>query len=704
MKNNIWRQSERFEYGNAFLELNEFFGNLEEITNNDSLDEDMGVGYTGLSYRCEQADYAIDIMKAIEDKKILLIQAGVGTGKSLGYLLPIFYTHKNVCKFKKILISTSSIALQQQLLTDINRVSNMLDVNLEVSIAKGVNNYACLKRIEYSLSKGNVSLEEEDLLRQVRDTIKEIDSCAKEDLEEINEKLWKSIQLKGRGYCSNCIYTNANSSTNIDMYVCPFYRNDQRLESDSGIIITNHANLVKNIVDRNKSGQSDKIDLLKDVDMIVFDEAHHLENTIRDIGSEEIFLRDLEYYVKRTKDEIVKYVSEFEKIELEDSCEELIIKLGHLFSSLRTSSKREFTKINKNDNNSIMDFNKLTFKYSDRVVENLEAVVSGYRYFYSFIKDKNGFRSNFKEFLFHMNTFEDMFLKDLSKNIYWIEFFRKDLINLCYTSKSNLEVVKNIGEKDIPIVYTSATLSTTNNNYSYFMNGLQLEEAKGNHSLEIGGNYPSPFNYEENVLFYYDPELPTPVFYDDYKIEIALKIIELIKATKGKTLVLFTSKSCMRDVYNLVKEENFDFEIFLHDENNTEEVKKNFEEDVNSCLFATGAFWEGIDIKGESLSNVIITRLPFDVVDAVNQYKASIYSSLYEQLDKVYIPNMILKLKQAMGRLIRGHDDTGIIACLDSRIVKYMDKINDIPQVKNSTTDMRDVYDFVDYKVLKKVR
>lgn len=121
-------------------------------------------------------------------------------------------------------------------------------------------------------------------------------------------------------------------------------------------------------------------------------------------------------------------------------------------------------------------------------------------------------------------------------------------------------------------------------------------------------------------------------------------------------------------------------------------------------LICNGAFWEGIDIKGESLSNVIITRLPFDIVDAVNQYKASIYSSLYEQLDKVYIPNMILKLKQAMGRLVRCHNDTGIIACLDSRIVKYMDKINDIPQVKNSTTDMRDVYDFVDYKVLKKVR
>lgn len=341
-------------------------------------------------------------------------------------------------------------------------------------------------------------------------------------------------------------------------------------------------------------------------------------------------------------------------------------------------------------------------------MSSLSEVLSGFKMLFRIVEDYEKYTNvsvNVDEIKRLEFLFKDMSLRDDSNNIYWTEFFKDNLINLCYAPKSNLEIMKRINSKNIPIVYTSATLSTTrDNNYSYFMNNLELNDALNNRMVVLGENYLSPFDYQSNTLFYYDSSLPVLSDYDNYVIELSLKVIELIRATEGKALVLFTSKKCMNDVYNLVSKENFGFSIFLQMDNNANYVKDAFSREVNSCLFATGAFWEGIDVKGDSLSNLVITHLPFLVVDAVNQYKASKYSSSYDQFREIYVPNMLLKLKQAMGRLIRSDEDLGIISCLDSRFVRYKDQVESISQVTNYTSDMKDVYDFVNCKVLKRVK
>ena len=194
-----------------------------------------------------------------------------------------------------------------------------------------------------------------------------------------------------------------------------------------------------------------------------------------------------------------------------------------------------------------------------------------------------------------------------------------------------------------------------------------------------------------NSLFYYDPSLTKPRHYSDYVKDLALKISELIRITEGKALILFTSKRCMNDVYNLIKNEEFPFEIMIQTDKNTELLKKQFASDTNSCLLATGAFWEGIDIKGKSLSNLIVTHLPFDIVDAVSKYKASKYTSWDDRFSEVYVPSMLVKLEQAIGRLIRDYEDTGIVCCLDSRIDNYLKEIKTVSSIKNFTTDINEV-------------
>ena len=150
----------------------------------------------------------------------------------------------------------------------------------------------------------------------------------------------------------------------------------------------------------------------------------------------------------------------------------------------------------------------------------------------------------------------------------------------------------------------------------------------------------------------------------------------------------------------LLTKEEYPFELLLQTDTNTKEMKEKFSHDINSCLFATGAFWEGIDVKGKSLSHVIITHLPFDQVDAITQYKASKYIPK-EQFKQVYFPNMLIKLEQAIGRLIRNDKDTGIVSCLDSRFEYYKNSIIPNLPMKNYTTNKSDVYNFSEEKILE---
>ena len=160
----------------------------------------------------------------------------------------------------------------------------------------------------------------------------------------------------------------------------------------------------------------------------------------------------------------------------------------------------------------------------------------------------------------------------------------------------------------------------------------------------------------------------------------------------------------MNDTYNLLLEEGYDFPILLQNNTNTNEVKQQFQENQNSCLFATGAFWEGIDIKGKSLSNLIITHLPFDVVEPIIQYKASKYADDLEKFNEVYIPSMLTKFTQAAGRLIRDSKDVGIISCLDSRFPKYRELIENKTGMTNYTENINDVIQFAEEKILPKKR
>ena len=298
------------------------------------------------------------------------------------------------------------------------------------------------------------------------------------------------------------------------------------------------------------------------------------------------------------------------------------------------------------------------------------------------------------------NVFKDL-ISDNSENIYWVSFLpnTRDHITLDYVRKAIYkEASRLLSNNKYGKVFTSATMTTVDGDYNYFVNNLGLNIING---VPIIKEYPgeSPFDYDNNALLYLSDDCISPKSPDRelYLETLATKVDELINITEGRSLVLFTSKEDMKRVYNKVTMNNHDFNIMLQtDDVSADTLKARFKEDEHSVLFATGSFFEGIDVKGDALENVIITKLPFPVVNPIIEEKASHFSNGFNE---VYLPEMIIKLKQGVGRLIRSSTDKGIVSILDPRYKDYDGVILDSLPFDNVTTNIEDVKSFATNKL-----
>ena len=178
-------------FGDAYNEVDEFFWNIEK---NGGFLNINGVEF---SDRQDQNKYALAVMDAIKEKSILLIEAGVGIGKSFGYLIPIFFTMNNVTTFKQVVISTSTMALQNQLLSDVNKVSNMLDIDVKVVVVKGIHNYVCLKNLE-SLITSEKDQTKKKQYEKIEQEIMKKQSADRSDLMEISNSVWQKVKASYR--------------------------------------------------------------------------------------------------------------------------------------------------------------------------------------------------------------------------------------------------------------------------------------------------------------------------------------------------------------------------------------------------------------------------------------------------------------------------------------------------------------------------
>jgi ATP-dependent DNA helicase DinG len=217
----------------------------------------------------------------------------------------------------------------------------------------------------------------------------------------------------------------------------------------------------------------------------------------------------------------------------------------------------------------------------------------------------------------------------------------------------------------IPMILTSGTLSASGD-FTRAKETLGLDYMRQQKLFDT--TMPSPFDYKNNTMLYISDRIPFPDNKDkDYVIAVADEVERLVRASHGRAAVLFTSYNAMGQVHAILKNRSLPFPLFRLERGVVHGIEQ-FKKSSNGILMASGALWEGIDIPGDTLSMLIIVKLPFAVPDPIGDYERSLCGDMATYKTRAIIPDMLVKLKQGFGRLIRSENDTGVCAILDSRV------------------------------------
>lgn len=641
-----------------YSNIDEYFANCEKY---------------GLQVREGQVNMALSVFDAIESADNLVIEAGVGIGKSYAYLIPLLYYFS--LTQKSFIISTSTIVLQEQLEKDIAKLSQQLNIDLDVVIAKGMTNFICLNRLEKFL--------ENPLNKSKYIQYFDLEKQDRKDYPKIKDNIWKEISVEHCQYskCKNCDK-------------CEFYKRRNLMKNINGAIICNHDLLIEDL--SRGSGLYGR-NLFKNVAFIVCDEAHNLENKVRSAKTKEIKINSVKEPLK-----VAIGILE-NKRNYEYNYNQIISVLEKLLNHINQNVLNKIKELNDSGID-IDDCNGLEFHFDEEVM-NLSTKIA------TIINEVNNSVQMFsnrdteelEEQLYECSQmFQVLALGDKGNHLFWIE--RKGKRNLIYYAPKNIdeiayrlffykdELIQLVKAPNKTFIFTSATLSVGKDDFNYFLDNIGANKVED--GLTVEDSYESPYDYDNNALLYSCSDIANPKDRNKYLEQLVDKIKELIILTHGKALVLFTSKNDMKYVYEKIGDKIEDINIYVQNDGSSQDIVKNkFKNDINSVLFSTGIFWEGIDIKGKSLSNLIIARLPFPVVDPIMEYKKSLYGD--KGFEKVYIPEMLIKLKQGVGRLIRSESDKGIVCILDSRLPKYEKVVKNTLPIKNITSSIEEVKQFI---------
>ncbi len=663
------KRNDKKEY--AFIEINRL---------NNKIFRTVLPSHFNANYREGQLQMSQDIIDVLQLKHKkgrcgnLMIEAGVGIGKSYAYLVPLLlYNHYISCK---TVLSTSSILLQNQLVNDIEELQLILsNNNIKIAkpiivIAKGKNRYICIDRLKKYKNKDQNILEiKKEYARGKR--IKEIES----NYFEIDDMISVKKCIKGK-----CQYKDE----------CSFYkmRNTAKKQERNIIIVTNHDMFVQ---DRKLYKKHFDYSIFGEVHNVVFDEAHNLEDKVRSAYLFVLSKYNIKSLLKRIKNQNI-FNSNYA---INDACDNVNKITSNLFTKLKRNVKRKIESLDDEEKPLRLDFELLNYKDEIKDICNQIDILSeevkyaGVLDDIKYRKSKNNTEDTIRDIqitLDQINTYLNAIISEDDNYFSWIEL---DYFNGCIDEKkltintSIRHIGKNLNKlvfsnDNLNAILTSATLSSSSNvddfddpedAYSYISNSIGLI-CDQNYTL-LNEPIKSPYNYNENMKIFIDESVPAPKRNNHFIPELTNAIKKALKLTNGKTLILFTSKYDMLQVYNNLKKIKLPYKLLIQ-KGNSFKVLNEFKKDTNSVLLSTGNFWEGINVPGETLSQVIIARLPFPVPDPILNDKRNRFLQLgkteQDYMNEIIVPEMLIKLRQGIGRLIRKEDDKGIITILDSRI------------------------------------
>ncbi|MEM7182318.1 MAG: helicase C-terminal domain-containing protein [Spirochaetota bacterium] len=634
--------------------------------------------------RDEQIQMLDSVEKALEQQDHLLVEAGTGVGKSMAYLIPaVLYALRNG---KTVVISTETKALQNQLLEkDIPLVRKLLGREVVAEVAFGAANYVCKRKLDQVVQAGSFGIEMQEYLS---------------DFYEWERNTETGIRYEYKGFASQDFWSKiTREADNCLGRKCPnfstsYYFLEKEKWKKAHILIVNHYLLCSHIAGEFK--------ILPEFSQIILDEAHNFPSIVgrafrMDVGLDDVkkLLQFLTSKDKKRPGVIEKLYSESIKEKLHKLATQAAEATEGYFAALTAALPLTFNALRVTEKLSLDEG-----KAEDALADLVLALASALKNY-----DKESENLDEKEIALELEmctsrleafgkALHQFRVKEDKNLVFWVEppsvQAKNQFYHISGQPMNPEEIIKNeLFPKMESLIFTSATLSSGKNDFSFFKNNIG-NVAIGELTLD------SPFDYQKNSLVYLPKNIREPsVDNDGFHEDISKLIPMLLQLTEGSAFVLFTSNKSLKSVYETIGEKS-QYPIFSQLHLGAEKARESFLQTENSVLFGVSTFWQGIDVKGDKLKSVILTKIPFQPPgEPVLEAKMAVLKE--EQANpfrELQLPHAILTFKQGFGRLIRSKTDIGVVSILDPRIkTKFYGK-----QVLASLPPAKIVYSFKELK------
>ncbi|MBI1347202.1 DEAD/DEAH box helicase [bacterium] len=603
---------------------------------------------------------AAAVSKAIADGQHLVVEAGTGTGKSFAYLVPAILAataEQGTSSTKlRVVVSTHTISLQEQLIgRDIPFLNAVLPVEFSAVLVKGRSNYVSLRRLQGAVQRSHTLFARPDEVDQMQELLSWSRQTTDGSLSDLSFKplpaVWDEVQSEH----GNCLGKNCPTYND-----CLYYKARRRVWN-ADVLVVNHALFFSDLALR-RDGAS----VLPDYDVVILDEAHTVEQVAADHLGLSISNGQLEYQLNKLFHER-QQKGLLARDELQDAQRQVAVtrrEVRDLFDELRRW-KETRAPSNGRVQSPIRIENTVSpalYDLASRIVQFAQSLEKD--------EEKIEYLAAAERCGGLADTLQSWLQQGLEDNVYWIEQFGTEGHRLRLTS-APIDVgstLRNELFNKVPtVILTSATLATGRDDFQFIRQRLGLTKTA---ETRLG----SPFDYRKQVRLVLADGMPDPgsepSAYETAAIE---RIQRYLDWTKGRAFVLFTSyrmlQNCARRLTPWLSKRNYGLYVQGSDIPRSLLLDK-FRQDPAGVLFGTDSFWQGVDVPGEALQNVIITKLPFTPPDdpLLEARVEAIRADGGNPFLEYQVPEAVIKLKQGFGRLIRTRTDTGMVAILDPRV------------------------------------